>query len=54
MAVLQEMEPPDNGTAAIVAAAFIENNLALAIMVKFRELDKKDQSDIFENRGVFV
>jgi hypothetical protein len=46
------MDSPNNRAAAIVAAAFIENNLALAIRARFRDLKGADEKRIFENRGV--
>jgi hypothetical protein len=54
VAILREMDSPDNRTSAIVAAAFIENNLALAIMARFRQLQLAEHKDIFENRGVLA
>jgi hypothetical protein len=53
-AILHEMDSPDNRTSAIVAAAFIENNLALAILARFRQLHLNEQKEIFENRGVLA
>ena len=52
MSILGEMDSPNNRAASIVAAAFIENNLALAIMARFRDLKDRDQNEFFENRGV--
>ncbi len=50
--ILAEMDSLDNRTSAIVAASLIENNLALAIMGRFRTLEDNDQKCIFEDRGV--
>ena len=52
MTILGEMDSPNNRAAAIVAAAFTENNLALAIAARFRILKDDEQKHIFENRGV--
>jgi hypothetical protein len=52
VSILSEMEQGDNRTTAIVAAALVENNLALAIMARLRGLTDIDQKRIFENRGI--
>lgn len=52
MTILGEMDSPNNRAAAIVAAAFTENNLALAIAARFRVLTGDEEKNIFENRGV--
>lgn len=51
MTILAEMDASDHRSAAIVAAAFVENNLALAIMARLRRLDAAEQEHLFENRG---
>ncbi|HXC29421.1 MAG TPA: hypothetical protein VNV38_15805 [Stellaceae bacterium] len=49
MAIFSEMDRGDNRTAAIVGAGLLENNLALAIMVRFRPLTPTQQKDMFDN-----
>jgi hypothetical protein len=51
-AILHEMDNSDNRTCAIVAAALIENNLAMAISARLRILEAKEQKKLFEDRGV--
>ncbi len=52
MPILAEMNDASDRTVAIVSAAFVDNNLALAIMARFRHLSIAEQKHIFENRGV--
>jgi hypothetical protein len=54
VAILHEMDSADDRTAAIVAAAFVENNLALAILARLRILTEAEQRNLFENRGILA
>jgi hypothetical protein len=45
---LNEMDSADDRTAAIVGLAFLENNLALAIMSRLRDMDETEQKDLFD------
>jgi hypothetical protein len=48
--IVQEMEFSDDRTAAIVAASFVENNLALVITGRLRQdLDDHEQKRLFDN-----
>jgi hypothetical protein len=47
--ISEEIENADARTTAIVAAAYVENNLVLAIMHRLRSLSEDDQKLIFEN-----
>jgi DNA-binding MltR family transcriptional regulator len=57
MAILHEMENASDRSAAIVAGAFLENYLALAIMSRMRSFSDSDNDDrrvkkqVFENTG---
>jgi hypothetical protein len=52
MTILAEMNWPSDRAGAIVAAAFVENNLSMALMARFRDFATEDREHIFENRGV--
>jgi hypothetical protein len=45
---LNEMDSADDRTAAIVRLAILENNLALAIMARLRDMDKTEQKHLFD------
>jgi hypothetical protein len=49
MAILHEMDEGDDRAAAVVAAGFLENNLAIAILSRFRELDPEQQKELCDN-----
>jgi len=49
MAVLTEMDRSDHRTAAIVATAMIDNNLALALQARLRPLSDPEQGRLFEH-----
>lgn len=46
VAILQEMDVADDRAAAVVAAGFLENNLAMAILSRFRELNLSQQKEL--------
>jgi hypothetical protein len=46
VAILHEMDAADDRAAAVVAAGFLENNLAMAILSRFRELDPAQQKEL--------
>lgn len=46
--ILNEMDKGDHRTAAVVAASFLENNLATAIMARLKELSDAEVKDLFE------
>jgi hypothetical protein len=46
---LNEMDSADDRTAAIVGLAFLEINLALAIMARLRDIDGIEQKHLFDN-----
>jgi hypothetical protein len=46
---IEEMDSSNPRTAAIVGLAFLENNLALAIMSRLRPLSEKEQKNLFES-----
>jgi hypothetical protein len=48
---LDEMDSADARTAAIVGLAFLENNLALAIMVRLRDMDEREQKNFLMNHA---
>ncbi len=50
-AILSEMDASDDRTAAIVAAGFLENNLAMALLAKLWKLDEKEQEELFEKEN---
>lgn len=46
VAILHEMDVADDRAAAVVAAGFLENNLAMAILSRFCELDPAQQTEL--------
>jgi hypothetical protein len=46
VAILHEMDVADDRAAAVVAAGFLENNLAMAILSRFRELEPAQQKEL--------
>ena len=48
--VTHEMDNSNDRTAAIVAAGFVEHNLAVAILTRLRELTPDQQKTIFEGQ----
>ena len=52
MTILGEMDGASDRAAAIVSAAFVESNVALALMSRFRQLELDEQRRLFKNRGV--
>jgi hypothetical protein len=49
--ILTEMQNGDHRAAAIIAAGLLENNLALALMTRFRELTQATQEKLFDKGG---
>jgi hypothetical protein len=49
--IFGEMDGGDNRTAAIVGGTLVENNIALAIMARLRELTIAQQKDLFDNEA---
>jgi hypothetical protein len=45
--VLHEMDHGDDRAVAVVAASFLENNLAMSIMARFRELTEPERKALF-------
>lgn len=46
--IVREMDGGDDRTRAIVAAAYVENNLALAVLSRTRPLDEKGQKYLYD------
>ena len=51
MTILGEMDGTSDRAAAIVSAAFVENNLALALISRFHQLKLVEQEHLFKNLG---
>lgn len=50
----EEIDGASDRTRALVAVAYIENNLVLAIMTRLRELDAANQKLLFEDEHAFL